>query len=517
MPKQKKPRDVDKMTGQKNNNYEVIDSSNPGGKESYGEEPPCYACDRKRCLNGRCGVCWLVILGVAFAVGICSVLIIFGALGFSFSTDGNETLYELICDDCTFEPTSDPTSTPTTDPTPMPTVEPTATPTDEPTATPTVEPTSAPTGSPTVEPTGVPSVEPTLVPTDSPSVEPTAAPTGEPTLEPSGVPSVEPTKAPTADPTVEPTSAPTSPTYEPTAAPTGEPTLEPTADPTVPTNEPTSAPTSEPTSERRMYKSEMTPNVLLIVLNGIGNAEFETPKMNEFFQEGYTFNNINEKFSWSSLIAGRLQFDKKTATFVEHLGSKGYKNYYYGNWLKSAGGTWDSNKVINNSEDLVLEEVQSDIWMLNDEMWSITVALTKSDSRSRFRHHSNKTAVYDTCRHYFKAGSLDYDHSRGVSCQRSMTCDEKFGKVLETLRTTGLWEHTMVVLVTVGEQKNMFSIGGGSLPAKYFRRTNKDVHSFLNVVPTILALSGFSESELANLNLDGFPVISVNHGYAMSF
>jgi len=493
MPKQKKSRDVDKMTGQKKNSYDVIDAPR-SGKESYGEEPPCYACDRKRCLNGRCGVCWLVILGLAIAVGICAVLVFGGVLGFTFSTDGNETLYELICDDCTFEPTSDPTSTPTSDPT----------------------------GVPTVEPSGTPSVEPT----GAPSVEPTAAPTGEPTVEPSGVPSVEPTAAPTAEPTVEPTAAPTSPTYEPTSAPTGEPTLEPTADPTVPTNEPTSAPTAEPTSERRMYVSETSPNVLLIIAGGIWNAEFESPKMKDFFKEGYTFKNVNEEFSWSSLIAGRKvakqaihesQFDIKSAAFLEGLKSKGYKNYYYGNSLKSGRGIWESNKAINNSEDLVLEEVQSDIRELRDEMWSITVALTKSDSYSGYTHHSNKTAVYDSCRHYFKAGSPDYDHDRGVSCQKSMACDEKFGKVLETLRTTGFWEHTIVALVTVGQEKNRFSLGGGSVPAKFLSRTNEDLHSFLNVVPTILALAGFSESELASLKLDGFPVMRVNHGYAASF
>lgn len=493
MPKQKKSRDVDKITGQKKN-YQVLDEPNDarGGKESYGEEPPFYACDRKRCLNGRCGVCWLIILGLAIAAGIGAVLVFAGVLGFTFSTDGNETLYELICTDCTFEPTSDPTSTPTSDPT----------------ATPTVEPT----GTPTIEPTGVP------------SVEPTAAPTGEPTVEPSGVPSVEPTAAPTDEPSVEPTSAPTSPTNEPTNAPTGEPTLEPSADPTVPTVEPTSAPTAEPTSERRMYDSETTPNVLLIIAGGIWNGEFETPKMKEFFKEGYTFKNINEKFSLSSLITGKKLaatkeslFDIKSATFVEELKSKGYKNYYYGNWLKSGEGIWESNRAVNNSEDLVLEEVESDIRKLRDEMWSITVALTKSDSHPGYKHHSNKTALYDTCRHYFKSGSPDYDHDRGVSCQRSMACDEKFGKVLETLRTIGFWEHTIVALVTVGQQKNILSVGGGSLPAKFLSRTNGDLHTFVNVVPTILALAGFSATDLANLKLDGFPVISMNSAYAASF
>jgi len=493
MPKQKKSRDAEKITGQKKK-YQVLDEPNVAlsGKESYGDELPFYACDRKRCLNGRCGVCWLVLLGIAIAVGICAVLVFAGVLGFTFSTDGNETLYELICSDCTFEPTSDPTSTPTSDPTGTPTEEPTKTPTDE--------------------PTGVP------------SVEPTAAPTGEPTLEPSGVPSLEPTAAPTGEPSVEPTAAPTSPTYEPTSAPTGEPTLEPSADPTVPTNEPTSAPTAEPTSERRMYDSATRPNVLLIVAGGIWNGEFETPKMNEFLKEGYTFKNINEKFSWNSLITGKKvaasnksPLDVKSATFVEHLKSKGYKNYYYGNWLKSGKGMRESNRAINNSEDQVLEEVESDIRELRDEMWSIIVALTKSDSYSEYTHHSNKTVVYENCRHYFKAGSPDHDHDRGVTCQRSMACDEKFGKVLETLRNIGFWEHTIIALVTVGQQKNILSIGGGSLPAKFLSRTNEDLHSFVNVVPTILALAGFSGSDLSNLKLEGFPVISVNSGYAASF
>merc|ERR1719195_1824475 len=80
-----------------------------------------YACDRKRCLNGRCGVCWLVILGLGIAAGICFLFIFTGVLGFSFSTDGNETLYELICSDCTFEPTANPTVEPTDDPTSIPT------------------------------------------------------------------------------------------------------------------------------------------------------------------------------------------------------------------------------------------------------------------------------------------------------------------------------------------------------------------------------------------------------------
>jgi len=266
MPANKKSRDDGKVTRGKVN-YEVLDDTLRGGKESYGEEPPCYACDRKRCLNGRCGVGWLPIVGLGIATGICAVLIFSGVIGFSFETDGTDTLAgEIYTDEPTSNPTSTPTFYPTSNPTVTPTLDPTAdptlTPTDlptsdptsSPTAQPTVEPTFAPTDQPTYEPTndptadptGAPTVEPSSAPTDLPTLEPTAAPSGEPTGAPTNEPTVEPTSAPTGVPTTEPTADPTVPTYEPTNAPTAEPTTEPTSDPTVPTSEPTNAPTSEP-------------------------------------------------------------------------------------------------------------------------------------------------------------------------------------------------------------------------------------------------------------------------------
>jgi len=492
MPKQNKARDADNMTGQKKKNYQVLDAV-PRGEEA----PPWYACDRKRCLGGRCGVCWLVICGLGLAVGISCILIFGDALGFTFSTDGNETLYELICDDCTFEPTYNPTVTPT------------------------VDPTSAPTYVPTAQPT----VEPSI----APSVEPTYAPTGDPTVEPSGVPSVEPTLSPSDDPTVEPTSDPTAPTSEPTSAPTGEPTLEPTADPTVPTNEPTSAPTDEPTSdptaERRMVdKSDMTSNVLLLIANGTGNIEFHTPEVGKVLKEGYTFTNLTKKHSLNSLISGSTVM-QKAFPWVEQLRSKGYINQYYGGWLFGTnmeasnfdGRGWHTYRAINNHEEQILDEVQTAIRMLRDERWTITVGLSKPDADAGFRHHSKNSKIYQICSRYFKEGGPDFNHDRGVTCQNSMKSDEKIGEVFQTLKSSGVWEQTIVMLVIVGDRENMFSINGGALPAKFLSTINKDPHSFLDVVPTILSVAGFTDSQLRRVKLNGLPVVSYDQILSESF
>jgi hypothetical protein len=491
-----------------NKNYGVLEVAS--GEE---ESTPWYACDRKRCLNGRCGVCWLVILGLGIAVGVSCIFIFADVLGFSFSTDGNDTLYELICDDCTFEPTSDPTVTPTADPTSAPTLSPTEQPTDDPSKAPTVEPTSSPTEVPSVEPSGVPSVEPTYSPTD------------DPTVEPSGVPSVEPTLTPTSDPTVEPSVNPTAPTSEPTSAPTGEPTLNPTLNPTVPTSEPTydptsptAEPTSDPTAERRMDdKSDLTSNVLMLIANGTEYLEFNTPEVEKFLKEGYTFRNLTKKHSLNSLISGRTVV-QKAFSWVQQLRSRGYINHYYGKWLfgKSAkawnfdGRGWQNYRVINNHQDQILDEVQTAINMLSEERWSITVGLTKSDAYTGFHHNSKNFTIHEICSRYFKDGGHEFNHDLGVSCVRSIRSDEKIGEVLHTLRSTGVWEQTIVMLIIIGDQKNMLSIGGGALPANFFRTVNKDLTSFLDVVPTILSVAGFTESQLQLVKLKGLPLISFN-------
>jgi len=485
MPRKKK---TDKISGQKKT-YEVLDGPTMG-KASKDEEIPFFACDRKRCLNGRCGACWLVILGASFAVGFCAILMIAGVLGFDFDTDGSDTLSEELCDSCTYEPTSNPTSAPT------------------------AEPTSNPTATPTLAPSADPTVDPTT--------DPTAVPTTEPTSNPTSMPTVEPTKAPTDAPTLDPTLDPTSPTYEPTSAPTDLPTSNPTS-------EPTTAPTADPTSERRLiYDSKATPNVLLVISDSVGfDTHGVNSKFDDFLKESYTFNNLQSQLTWGSLMTGKMipvQDDESRegghsqingVTLVEKLMRKGYKNYYYGTWMwdaaidswKSFWHGWDFFYGTIDHRNQIAESVQTTLAKHVDTAWYMTVSLTTPNLDADLGIQEMKPDVYDVCSPYFLVGSTDFDYARGVSCQWSMENDEMFGQVLEIIKSAEQWEHTVVVLIDMGEQEPMFSIGGGALPAELISRINEDTHSFLDIAPTILSIAGFSDSELEVGNLEGVDVL----------
>jgi len=672
--KKKKSRDRDDgIKKSKKTNYKVIEE--PGeitvGKQSYGEEPGCCACDSKRCLNGRCGVCWLPILGLLIATGFCALLYFSGVIGFSFETDGSDTLWAALNTD---EPTANPTSSPTSDPTFNPTVSPTDDPTADPTVAPTISPTSEPTSSPTYEPTNAPTDEPTLDPTGTPTIEPTSAPTNEPTLEPSASPTVEPTSAPTDEPSTEPTSQPTGepsaeptavptvPTYEPTNAPTNEPTMEPTAapsveptsaptdeptseptsqptveptadptaEPTVPTDEPTntptneptleptasptveptSAPTAEPTSEptsdptserRRGYNVGLSPNLLFLMLNSKGDQSFEaTPHVGEFLKTGYVLKN----FSLNSIEGsdGALVDDANKLACL--LRSAGYTNYHYGNCLgessschntfgqgwdywytaldhtgrKDSVGTcfwqrrrgkciaqprktfqsktyvqclaschefeavifedvyfncqcfddaaecsafFDKSGISDNdfqsdrveyfwlrNEDIsakknesittfIGEKVLSDILTVDDEMWMMTVSLTKPDSLHKLPINPIDNPVYDVCNTY--GGRSNHDHGRDVNCLWRMEFDWNFGEMLEALKVSSLWDHTIVMLVIPGEKENLLAVNGGALPAEFLNRVDTDYRSLVDVVPVMLEFGAFSEPEFENL------------------
>jgi len=575
MPKKK---NTNKIAGQKKN-YEVLDKP-ATGKGSNGKQIPPCACDRKRCLNGRCGSCWMVILGFGIAVVVFAILIITGVIGFDFDTDGTDTLYEEICDGCTHEPTpnptlaptndptinptatptmaptsiptDDPTTTPSAMPTVTPTVDPTADPTTEPTADPTEQPTTAePTSTPTLAPTAAPSTDPTAnptvdptgnptpQPTSQPTSDPTSTPTLEPTYNPTDTPSVEPTSdptiptseptiAPTNDPTLDPTLAPTDPTSEPTIAPTNDPTLDPTLAPTDPTSEPTSQPTGlptgEPTSERRLfYDVKATPNVLLVVSDSRGfDAQVDNSRVDDFLKESYTFNNLESQLTWGSVITGKMMpvqtvdsleeghFQITGVTLVEKLIAKGYKNYYHGNWMwdsaikswKSFWQGWDFFYGNVDHRNQISKAIQSTLQLNGDKSWYMTVGLTKPNLGAELETEEMNPDVYDDCSRYFLEGSTYFDYARGVSCQWSMENDEIFGQILEILKTTEQWEHTLVVLLIIGEEP-MFSIGGGALPAELLSRTDEDPHSFLDIAPTILSISGDSDFEL---ELDGVDV-----------
>jgi len=438
-------------------------------------------------------------------------------------------LYEVICDSCTDEPTSTPTLAPTADPT----TDPTGVPSVEPTSDPTSDPTTDPTGAPSVEPTHDPTSDPTVDPSPQPTIDPTEVPTFGPTVEPTPAPSTTPTLNPTSDPTSDPTVDPTNlPTTEPSRTPTAEPTSEPTLDPTVPTSDPTTSPTSDPTSSptheptadptserRRKSDFDMNPNVLLILSegSGFGSSEFKTPEVDEFFTEGYTFNNVKQPLE-GNLMTGKSEGE---TTWVEGMRSKGYSNYYYGNlqlntdspvlrgWDFFYGTSSQQNKLVGAAgDDLTMEKVQSRLSMLQDEKWTITVNWTSAESYSK--SNLAKPALFDACRKYFQVGSTSFNYENGVRCQWTLHHDAMFGKLLKTLKSTDLWMRTIVMFVITGPQKNIFSFSGGALPANLLHRTNEDRHSIVDVLPTILAVGGFSESELERFNFDGFAVFRMN-------
>jgi len=488
------------------------------------------------------------------------ILVWAGVLGFDFDTDGTDTLYDEICTSCTDEPTSNPTASPTSEPTKnptaapsevpttadpttsptiypteTPTLGPTADPTTTPTADPTHEPTTAePTSRPTPNPTGEPSMAPSLDPTVEPTLNPSPVPTIQPTVDPSTMPTVEPSLNPTDAPSVEPTSDPTTPTSEPTMAPSNDPTIEPTMAPsndptneptlapTSPTSEPTEQPTSEPTSERRLiYDTEATPNVLLIVSDS--DPYVRNSRVNDFLEESYTLTNLQSQLTWSSVITGKMKPNQNVdsreeghlltteITFVQKLMSKGYKNYYYGNWMwdsaidswKSFWHGWDFFYGNVDHRSQISESIRSTFQLHGGKAWYMTVGLTKPNLTAEIATHEMNPDVYDDCSQYFLLGSTHFDYVGGVSCQWGMENDEMFGQILEILKTAEQWEHTVVVLVIIEGKKPLLSIGGGAIPAELLFRTDEDPHSFLDIAPSILSIAGFSDSELGSDNLEG--------------
>jgi len=447
----KKGKESSKLA-EKKNKYQVINEDQEAGSP---EKVGICACDRKRCLNGRCGSCWMVILGFSLGVALFFLLYVTDVLGFTFTTSGTETLYEVISGE-TISPTANPTSDPTSDPT---------TTTNEPTSSPTADPTSSPTA--------------------------------------------DPTSSPTADPTSSPTTDPTSsPTADPTSSPTADPTLSPTADPT-------SLPTADPTStRRRSIAADVTSNILFLVVDGSISeyTEFETPVVDKFLTEGYTFNNVQQRSLSANLITGKTTILRSgfVGTWADQLRVRGYTNYYYGSWMSESRSkaptpleqgwdffygmegqaAWADPNIAVANDDILMEKVLSHLQTIKDDKWSITVNWTIPHENKGVKPNGSKSAV-KPCNHYFRVGGAYFNYHRGLSCQFTVGYDNIFGKVLETLKSTGLWMNTIVVFAVAGQQVNVFSMNGGALPANLLNRTNEHPFSMLDVVPTFMNASGF--------------------------
>jgi len=553
--KKKKKR---KSSKKKNKSYDVI-TETPGvtsGKESYGDEPWFCACDCKRCLNGRCGVGWLPVLGLLIAGGLVTLLWLGGILGMTFETDGNATLYEEICDSCTTEPT----------------------------------------GSPTLEPTGVP------------SVEPTKAPSGEPTIEPTGVPSVEPTAAPTGEPSIPPTS-------DPTSEPTSERRLYDLNGEIATPNVVIIVTESLGMSD---FSTFHTPKIDDFFKESYTFTDLHSQPSKGSIMTGKWSHKLGINKPLKPCEEGHL--DLGIPTWAEQLKSKGYTNYYYGKWNLGAdswqatplgrgwdsfygclnradglehgdGGSWkkrsaacspdaEPEKIFETSShsqclvkcygsahatledstcrcytdadcsqlsdssyvytrltqrdvvvdwwrdnkpehpgvgktgaEMVFEEMQDVLKNLNsDDKWTVTVSFPSPGKGFVPRNEMTKS-----CEQFFDEKNDQFDFQIGLSCQWFWDIDEKVGSIIDELKKTDAWENSIVILTNFNpdDENTIFSLGGGALPAYLVSSTNEDRHSIVDITPTIMAIGGFSDEELEAAGLDGMNMIDINQATAM--
>jgi len=157
----------------------------------------------------------------------------------------------------------------------------------------------------------------------------------------------------------------------------------------------------------------------------------------------------------------------------------------------------------------VLQNLQE---LTAEAKWSMTVSFSSSgDGYAPF----NETTA--SCKKYFDQKTRYYNFERGLACQWIWDNDKKVGILIDEIKKTDLWSDTIVVLTNFNsnDKRAIFSIGGGALPAQLVSSTNKDLHSVVDIAPTIMAIAGFSDGDLKSAKLDGVNVIDINQATAM--
>jgi len=535
-----------KNSKRRNKNYSTIEEGKTkrGNKESYGEEPWCLACDCKRCLNGRCGVGWLPVLGLGISAGIVALLFFTDSIAMLFETDGTDTLYEEICDDCTYEPTSDPTVTPT--------------------YTPTIDPTSAPTVEPTIDPTGTPSVEPTSAPTTTD--EPTSAPTAEPTSErrmDSETPSIlliitedlqesdfSLMKTPNMDNFLQSSYTFTNIQGHPVNYPsrgslmTGmwawnlgmNKTLKACDEAHLRLDSPTWAARLHEKGYKNYYFGkwnlgadswEATPrgrgwDFFYGALNnpdglerGDGGTWVKTPitcKSNPVKSfEAQTYSHCLAQCYGTAAVVFKAPncgcHLNTTACTEQSTDSYMYKRVSQRDtvidWWKDFKPAHPKQGV--TGDELIVDEVISRFENIDGNKWTVTLSFSAPNSSMSFAPYD----VRGACGKFFK---VDYD--LGVRCQRMSDYDAGVGRVLAKLKSSGLWDDTVVIFTNVnsgGIAKDILSIGGGAVPAEFLGTTNNDPSSLVDVAPTIMSMTGYSTSDLRSTGVEGISLMGKAH------
>lgn len=162
-------------------------------------------------------------------------------------------------------------------------------------------------------------------------------------------------------------------------------------------------------------------------------------------------------------------------------------------------------------DDLIITELLPHLEAVKaDKKWTITVSLSSSNGFAPFKK------ICEPCESYFDKHSKDFNFKRGIKCQWMWDSDMKVGSVLDKLRRLDLWKNTIVILTNFDDSDDMavLSIGGGALPANFVRGTNRNLHSVVDITPTIMAIAGFSDDEIESSELDGVNMIDINRATA---
>jgi len=163
-------------------------------------------------------------------------------------------------------------------------------------------------------------------------------------------------------------------------------------------------------------------------------------------------------------------------------------------------------------DDLIIREVLPHLQAVRGEKkWTMTVSLSSSsDGFVPFEK------ICESCKRYFDKNSKYFNFQRGVKCQWMWDSDVKVGSVIDELEKMDLWKNTIVIFTNFDESDDMaiLSVGGGALPAKFASGTNRDLHSVVDVTPTIMAIAGYSDDELKSFDLDGVNMIDINRATA---
>jgi len=164
-------------------------------------------------------------------------------------------------------------------------------------------------------------------------------------------------------------------------------------------------------------------------------------------------------------------------------------------------------------DDLIMQKVLPHLQELKAEAkWTMTVSFAAPGNG-----YAPFNEITESCKKYFDEKTRYFNFQRGLACQWIWDNDKKVGIVIDEIKKTDLWSDTIVVLTNFNsnDERTIFSLGGGALPAQFVRSTNEDLHSVVDITPTIMAIAGFSDGDLKNAKLDGVNVVDINKATAM--